>query len=134
MTTNEKNKILLFNLCISVCIIIGLCIFSVKHGPVCNRTHLDDLEENRDIIPDEKTAKQIADVLVEINLGFEEDKAYDAEVIFNEQTNEWEITYFSISLEGQPDIDDEKIVRINRGSGHVIVLGEADMEVDDFLP
>ena len=122
MTTIEKNKILLFNLSISVLIIIGLCIFIVKHEPVCYLTHLDDIEENRDIISDEETAKQIADIIVESNLVFEEDKTYDTEVIFDEQANEWEIIYFPITLDGQPDIDSDKIVWINRGSGHVTVL------------
>lgn len=122
MTITAKNKILIFNLGISILIIIGLCIFMVKHGSVCNRIHLEDLEENRDIIPDEETAKRISDALVKSNLDFEEDKTYDVEVIFDEQTNEWEIIYFPITLDGEHVSRSEKIVRINRGSGHVTML------------
>ncbi len=117
-----KNKILSLWFGLSLLLIVNI----INCKPECQRMHLDDVvEKGRNIIPDEETAKEIAYVLVEANSGFEGESSefyYEAEVNFNEETKEWEVTFFPRTYDGKSVLDGEKIVHLNRDSGMVTEL------------
>lgn len=117
------KKILCFGWGISILVIAVLCIYIVRCEPKCNKVHVDDIvTEGRSIIPDEETAKEMAYILVEANLGFEESGFYESRVKFNEKTNEWEILFYEMTFEGQYVLGSGKVVCINKDSGTVTAL------------
>ena len=118
-----KNKILSLCLGFSLLLIAILCFCFLRYKPECERLHLDDVvEKGRNIIPDEETAKEIAYVLVEANLGFEDLGFYEAEVNFNEETNEWEVFFHQMTYEGEHILGGGRVVHLNRDSGMVTEL------------
>lgn len=116
-----KNKIL--SLCLGLSLLLIVNIISCK--PECERLHLDDVEKGRNVIPDEETAEEIAYILLEANSGFEGESSefyYEAEVSFNEETNEWEVIFCPRPYDGKFVLDGEKVVHLNRDSGMVTFL------------
>lgn len=118
-----KKYLLSFGLVFSLLIIAVLCFYIARCEPKCERIHLDEvMEEGRNIIPDEETAKEIAYILVEANLGFEELGVYKSRVSFNEKTNEWEVFFYQMTFDGQYILGGGRVVVINKDSGMITAL------------
>ena len=72
-----------------------------EQDPICDRIHLDDnlqLWGREDAVPDEETAKRIADIIIEAQEGFGLKALYPSfeyEIIvkYNDRYNQWELYY-----------------------------------------
>ena len=119
---NVKKIWLIGFLGISLFVNILLSVYMVKREPVCERVHLDDVSRERNVIPDEKTARQIAYIIVESNFGFEENYFYDPFISYDEDTGEWEVSYLKRTKEGGFILCGGMMVRIDRNSGMITEL------------
>jgi hypothetical protein len=100
-----KTKILYtcLGLLISSTVLLSVYIATLKPD-VCGRVHLDDVLTvwnswvgEYDIVPDEETARKIADIVIETrNKIMSSESSIDmnnVSIIFNEKNNEWEVYY-----------------------------------------
>lgn len=74
-----KDRIKLILLGIFVIIILFLTIYTIKREPDCNRIHIDEMIAFD--VSDEETAREIADVVMDIG----EEKDYDVAVDFDKK-------------------------------------------------
>lgn len=107
--------------------VISLSVYIAIRKPVCERIHIDDnmkLWGTKDAIPNEETAKKIADIIIEAQSGFSEHLKldYDFEISFNEQNNAWEVYYSPIPPEGYLIEGGGIEIHIKRDSGMVAGL------------
>lgn len=83
--------------------VILLSVYILIQKPICERIHIDDnmkLWGTKDAVPDEKTAKKIADIIIDAQSGFEPIFDYTVEVNYNADKNEWELLYHPGAVSG----------------------------------
>ena len=110
-----KNRIKLIFLGIFLIIIICLMVYTIKRTPKCSRVHIDEMIAFE--VPDEKVAREIADVVV----GIEEEKDYDVTVLFDMKSNEWVIAYIPKRSPKDDKIAGERVVKIRKDIGTISV-------------
>lgn len=118
-----KVKVLYVCLCISILICASLGHYIVKHKPVCERVHLDDIDRTKDVVPDEETALRIAEAIVDSHeyWEWEEDVDYEVEILFNEMNYEWSVQWQPPIPEGAIMLDGGKTVFIRRDTGAISI-------------
>ena len=118
-----KMKILYSCLGIFFLIILSLGNHIVKQEPVCEREHLDEIDRTKDIVPNEETARKIAESIIEADKQWiwEENIIYEIDITFNELNYEWFVDYHPEIEEGAYWLDGGKNVRIRRDNGLVTI-------------
>lgn len=120
-----KRKILSICLGVSLTLNIGLAGFLIRRGPSCEYTHFHEIDRTKDVIPDEETARRMAEVYLDDFFGFHKDMElpYDAEITFDEAKYEWTVIF---SLEGSEDgrwLDGSWFVTMRRDYGTAADFG-----------
>ena len=127
-----KNKILYA--CISISILINalLVIHIINMEPPCEHIHYDDIDKTNDIVPDEETARRIAETVLRMEKsawGLKEDYNYYTDITYNEAGHEW-IVYFDLNPPGEFSIlDAERIAGVRRDNGMVLFYGRNDENI-----
>lgn len=110
-----KDRIKFILLGFFIIIILFLTIYTIKREPDCDRIHIDEMIAFD--VPDEETAREIADVV----MGFGEEKDYDVAVDFDKKSGEWIITYLFEDPLNDEKIMEQKVVRIRKDTGTITV-------------
>lgn len=98
---DKKLKIIYVGLGISIIIIAFLSVKIDTRKPVCERTHVDDIDRTKDLVPDEEMAKKIVDLYHDAMNSPETDKYdYNVSVYFEEERYVWIVWYDIIIPEG----------------------------------
>lgn len=119
------NKRLWIALCMSVLLIVVLsrCVVKLKY-----RMDVWEMERKRmetiltDAIQDEETAERLAYVLIEVNLGWEENCTYEAETTFDAQSHNWTVLFYGMTSEGNALPEADRTVVMKKESGEVVEL------------
>ena len=117
-----KRKILYICLAILMLIDGALVNYILEREPVCDRTHLSDVDRTKDIVPDEETAIRIAEANLKTKIsGWNShgDIDYQIEVIYDEPSYEWIVIYEVAPPEGKFVLDGTKVLGVRRDYGHV---------------
>lgn len=121
-----KNKYLKIYLGISIFLILFLGLYIYYPSIFCEKEHFKDVSERRNMVPDEETAEEIADAIVEARGGLKglaEGFSWKTEVNYNKQNNVW-IVYYSQEAEDKWLLDGAWMeVMIDRDSGVVVSAG-----------
>jgi hypothetical protein len=92
--------------------------------PVCEHIHLDGYNQlwgYVDAVPNEETAKKLADIIIEAQSGFIPDIVYDYDISFNVGNNTWVVKYRPLHPdESMLFWDGERHISIRKDSGMVI--------------
>ncbi len=114
-----KKSVLIICLGLSFLVNALLCNYIAKRQPVCERRHLEDINRTGNLIPDEETAKKIAEVIIDAdeNWVWDEGYTYYADVKFDEESYEWVVSYYPKLPPGAIMLDGEKIVWIRKDNG-----------------
>lgn len=110
-----KNRTKLIFLAFFLVVIIFLIICTFIRTPECNYTHVDEMISF--VVPDEEIARKIADVV----MGIGDEKDYDVIVSFDKKSDEWVITYMPKSLPKNDKESAQRVVRIRRDIGTIIL-------------
>ena len=125
-----KNKILYA--CISISILINalLVIHIINMEPPCEHIHYDDIDKTNDIVPDEETARRIAETVLRMEKsawGLKEDYNYYTDITYNEAGHEWIVIFSPKSSES----DKERVVGIRKDRGIITEYDSRDNALDD---
>lgn len=101
MITVMKTKFLYLCLGIFTLIIIFMCRHIIKYKPYCEYIHVEEINEIQNRVPDEDVAEKIADVVIEAHCELKEGCTYHKEVTYEEQSNEWKVTYIQVTPDGE---------------------------------
>ena len=120
-------KPIVIYICLSLILIaiISLSVYFFTRDSTCNRIHLDDntkLWGEYDLVPDEETAKRVADIIISAQSGFYEGLDYDVEITYKEDSNEWDVCYHPIVSDGMYLFDGTIEILIRRDCGMVTEL------------
>ena len=121
-----KTKIMYSCLGVLLISVISLSIYIAVHKSICDRIHLDDnmkLWGSEDIVPNEETAKMIADIIIGSKSWFTEGENYNVSIDFIEEQYEWEIYYRPIPPEGYEILGGVILIYIKKDSGMITGLG-----------
>lgn len=98
---DKKLKIIYVGLGISIIMIVFLSVKIYTRKPVCERTHVDDIDRTKDLVPDAEMAKKIVDLYHDAMKRQETDKYdYNVKVYFEEEKYVWIVWYDIIIPEG----------------------------------
>ena len=91
-------KMIIMYVCLGILTVsvISLSLFIRFRVPACDRTHTEDIRQlwgRADAVPDEVTARIIADAIIDAQSGFEKWQEYNVTICFNEEINSWRIYY-----------------------------------------
>ena len=117
-----KVKMICVCFAISILVNIMLCINIMERKPVCGNEHMDNVDRTKDVVPDERAARQIAEILLSIGKadGKKDNIIYDCKVIFHEQSYEWIVFFFAKSLDGKDYMDGGQMIWIRRDYGTIV--------------
>ena len=120
-------KIKIFYICLALIAVLFACyyVYTAFNKPICERQHLDDelkLWGREDAVPNEETARKIADVIVDSHDGFAEDREYIVEINFNEKRYEWQLYYYINPPEGYSVLGGEIKISIRKDCGMITNL------------
>lgn len=97
-----KTKLLYLCLGISILIIICMCRYIQCYNPHCEYIHIEYVnDEIQNRVPDEDIAEKIADVVIEAHCELKEGCTYHKEITYEEQSNEWKVTYIQVTPDGE---------------------------------
>lgn len=121
-----KRKIIYICLSASILINALLVIHVINMDPLCEHIHYDDIDRTKDIVPDEETARRMAEAVLRMEKsawGLKEDCNYYTDINYNEAGHEW-IVYFDLNPPGEVGIlDAERIAGVRRDNGMVLYYG-----------
>lgn len=115
-----KSKIPAICLGTSLVLNIGLAGFLIQRGPSCEYTHLNEIDRTKDVIPNEETARKMAEVYLDDFFYFHKDMElpYDAEITFDEAKYEWTVLFYLKEPEdGGMWLDGSWFVKMRRDYG-----------------
>ena len=130
----EKIVYVLLGIFLTSTILLSVYV-AISKPHECEYVHLDDVlrawsswEGENDVVPDEETARKIADVVIEVRnkIRGEEYKYIEDEiiVIFNEQNYEWEVHYpYQTETENGWSLGWGTIILIRRDNGMIRDVG-----------
>ncbi len=115
------TEILSICLTVSCVVILFLSQYICKREPVCERIHLDEIDESKDIISSEEMARKIVEIYERNceeykNRGSDESQ-YDVNVIYFEQQYEWVVQFQAIAPEGYFVLDGYYDIGVRRDNG-----------------
>ncbi len=109
-----------FFLIVLIIINILLCIHITKSNSMYKPVYEDEIEKDKNIIPDKETAARVAQIVVETLdeyvKGIDEGIEYEITVTFDEEKYEWVVHYMP-EQEGDVIFGGEIIIRIRRDNG-----------------
>ena len=117
-----KTKLLYLCLGISILIIICMCSYIQAYNPYCEYIHAEYVYEIENRVPDKEVAEKIADVVMEAHSELKEGCTYQKEVIYEEQSNEWKITYVQVTPDGECLQETKTEVGINKDNGMLSIV------------
>lgn len=121
-----KRKILYICLSASIFINALLVIHIINMKPSCEHIHYSDIDRTKDIVPDEETARRIAETVLRMRkyaFRLKEEHTYYTEITYNEAGHEW-IVNFSLNAPGEYRfLDGGIIVGVRRDNGVVLHYG-----------
>jgi len=122
-------RILCVCLGVSIILIILLSVYIVAHEPSCERIHLDDnlkLWETIDAVPDEDTARKIADIIIEnlwsIHFANEPEYEFSVQISFDDDSYAWEVYYTPIPPEGYVIAGGGRTIHIRKDCGMITYI------------
>lgn len=90
---------------------------------VCEQIYWYDIDRTGNRVPDEETAKRIAEAIIDADemWTWDTDVDYEMEISFDEQSYRWEVAYLPKIPEGMVLIDGGKYVWIRKDNGEIEV-------------
>ena len=122
-----KTVILHISIAILLAAVIILSIYTINYKSKCDRIHLEDLSNmvklwgTEDVVPDEETAKAIADIIVSKRGFFKDGMSYGNNIKLDVKNCEWIIYYFPLPENTWAGGDFE--IRMRKDCGMVTSLG-----------
>lgn len=123
-----KKYVILFLILCSVLLNMILGTYLSIREPKCEHIHLDEIDRTKNVIPNEKVAKKIAEIFMksqEGKLAWGRKIEYGVEVTYDDQNYEW-IVFFDANANVEEDyviLDANKKIWIRRDYG--IITGFA---------
>lgn len=85
------------------------------------QAHWYHIDRTGNVVPDEETAKRIAEAIIDADelwtWDFDED--YETEITFDEETYRWKVAYLPKLPEGMMLVDGDKCIWIRKDNGWV---------------
>lgn len=131
MKNRALKSCLLVTTLIIILLITDLIVMSVRMAIPWMKEGMENSKIDRtvSVVPDEETAMELAEtaeklayVLIEANLGWEQNCSYEAEITFDAQSGNWTVHFCGRTQEGNALPEADRTVVMNRGSGEVVEL------------
>lgn len=118
----EKNCICLFrDFAFFNILTVGYIVRNKLLLEIYEQAYWYDIDKTRDIVPNEETARRIAEAVIDADelWSWNADEDYEMEISFDEQNYLWKVTYHPKIPEGYILLDGEKAVWIRRDTGWI---------------
>lgn len=119
-----KEKILCLCLGISLILNIFTVSYIVRNGlllELYEQAHWYNIDRTQNVVPDEETAKRIAEAVIDADelWTWDPDSDYEMEISFEEDTYRWKVAYRPKIPEGMILVDGGKYVWIRKDNGWI---------------